>query len=337
MGLDVSKKRVIFIHGLAGKPPESVEHELWSKCLIENIRVDDPDTASALEDSPDTLRSAYWASATPHHLEDDEDYVAKLRVRVDAVIEARRQLRSGFHVGAGEAVGAFFKERGEDLVKLLTGALTIKDDVMKHYLRETELYAEDQYIADKMRQRLEEELRKAWDEGCDVTIISHSMGTFISYDVLWRFSHRSVAGYADYRQKRVQMFVTMGSPLCESAVRDMLFARYHRDGGRRQYPTNIDFWHNYACLGDVVCHPVDFDKNYFAEMKRLGILPESPAYRATSYENLHNPFEVVEHEGNSGHIKRDPHKSFGYLVQPRLGTWISNFFRGELAYSASHE
>ena len=72
MGL--SQKRIIMIHGLASKPPEADVHELWSKCLIENIRINDKTLAKQLDNDPDVFVSAYWANATPHHIEDDAAY-----------------------------------------------------------------------------------------------------------------------------------------------------------------------------------------------------------------------------------------------------------------------
>jgi len=328
--VDLSKKRVIMIHGLASKPPEADVHELWSRCLIENIRISNKTLARALEQHPETLVHAYWADATPHHVPDSPGYVRKLRVQVDKVIEERRAARDGFHVGTGARVANFFKSRGLDLVNVFTQALTIKDDVMKRYLAEIRLYEQDQYIADEMRRRLELELMRAWDEGRDVAILSHSMGTFISYDVLWRFSHRAVEPWRSYRRKRVQMFATMGSPLGDSEVRDLLFASHHSDKDKRAFPTNIDRWHNYACLGDIVSHDHDFDGDYFDEMKRLKLLPNSPKHRAIDYTNLHNPFESVTHAGNKKSEKRNPHKSYGYLVQPRLGGWVTDFLLGRL-------
>jgi hypothetical protein len=333
MATDISKKRIIMIHGLASKPPQKSLDELWSKCIVENIRIDNPDLAKLLEGTPETFLSGYWANATPHHIEDDAGYVKKLRVQVDNVITARKRAKDKFHVGFGEQVGAFFKSKGEDLVKVLAGALTIQDEVMKTFLRETELYDEDQYIADRMREPLENALRQAWDDGCEVALLSHSMGTFISYDVLWRFSHRSEPEFSRYRRKRIKLFTTMGSPLGDGVVRDLLFARHHKgDGpkGRRQYPTNIDRWHNYACLGDVVAHRTDFERAFFHEMKKRKLLPESPKHFAIDYTKLHNPFEVVTHQGNKKKEKRNPHKSYGYLVQPRLGTWLADFLLGKL-------
>lgn len=332
MPIDLSNKRIIIIHGLASKPPVKDLHSLWQHCLIENIRIDNRRLASQLDKNPEVFASAYWANATPHHIEDGPAYVKKLGAQVDEVIAERQKIKNKFHVGELKKFGAFFKDRGLDVAKLLAGALMVKDDVMKSFLRETELYAEDQYIADRMRKPLEDELRSAWQDDCDVALISHSMGSFIAYDVLWRFSHRNTEGFKKFKNKRVQLFATLGSPLGESTVRDLLFASYHEKFPKRKFPSNIDFWHNYACLGDVVSHQHNFDEIFFKPMRDEGLLPKRPKYRAIDYTNLHNPFVVVSHQGNRSREHRNPHKSYGYLVQPRLGTWIADFLKGTLQY-----
>ncbi len=341
MAMDISKKRIIMIHGLASKPPEKDFYEQWKRCVIENIKVIDDkylkspvakELAGRLEQNPETFVSAYWANATPHHIEDDTTYVKKLKVQIDEVIKERKRIKDKFHVGTKEKVGSFFKSRGLDLANILTSALTIKDDVMERFLRETELYNRDQYIADRMRGPLEAALRNAWKDNCDVAILSHSMGTFIAYDVLWRFSHRTIEAFKKFHNKRVQLFVTMGSPLGDSAIRGMLFSRHHKKGGKRQFPTNIDFWHNYSCLGDVVAHHNNFSDEYYEPMRKLNIFPDKPKFRAIDYTNLHNPFEVVSHSGNKEKEKRNPHKSYGYLVQPRLGSWLADFLLGRLRH-----
>lgn len=328
--MDLRKKRIIMIHGLASKPPAKDLHEMWSRCLIENVRLESAPVGRALDANPDVLRHAYWANAVPHHIEDDRGYVNKLRAQVDKVIDERRRLKRGFHVGAGAKVKAFFKSRALDVVDVFTSALTIKDDVAEKFLREVELYSNDQYISDAIRTPLEDELRDAWDHGCEVALLSHSMGTFISYDVLWRFSHRSVPDFHRYRNKRVRLFATMGSPLGDSIIRNLLFARHHQKKGKRAYPTNVDYWHNYACLGDVVSHDSTFEDDFFAPMRKEKVLKSRPKVRGIDYKNLHNPFESVSHSGNKGRTKRNPHKSYGYLVQPRLGSWIRDFLKDEL-------
>ena len=101
-------------------------------------------------------------------------------------------------------------------------------------MRETELYDQDQYIADQIRAPLENALRRAWDEGREPIILAHSMGTFISYDVLWRFAHRRTAGFSEYNKRRVKMFITMGSPLGDETVRNLLFAHHHENHSLRK-------------------------------------------------------------------------------------------------------
>jgi hypothetical protein len=330
MSIDLASKKIIMIHGLASKPPPDFSHHLWRRTLIENIRVSNRQLARSLDTDTEVFESAYWANVVPHHIPDDTGYCKKLQRQVDKVIDERRKTKEGFHVGVKEKVGGFFKDRGLDLVKLLAGALTIKDNVMNEFLRETELYDQDQYIADQMRAPLENALRRAWDEGREPIIVSHSMGTFISYDVLWRFSHRKTTGFKKYNNKRVKMFITMGSPLGDSTVRDLLFARHHQDHGQRQFPTNIDFWHNYACLGDVVAHQKNFSDIFYQPMRELKLFPSNKKFRSIDYVDLHNPFEVVTHSGNRNKEKRNPHKSYGYLAQPRLGSWIADYLLDRL-------
>jgi hypothetical protein len=292
MSVDLSNKKIIMVHGLASKPPRDITHELWRKTLVENIRVDQGQLAKSLDANPQLFESAYWADAVPHHIPDDRAYCKKLEAQVDKVIAERRETKDSFHVGAGEKLGSFFKDRGLDLAKLLAGALTVKDDVMTHFLRETELYDQDQYIADRIRAPLEDALRRAWDEGCEPVILSHSMGSFISYDVLWRFAHRKTEAFNKYANRRVKMFVTMGSPLGDPTVRNL--------------------------------------EAFYQPMRKLQIFPAGKKFRSIDYVDLHNPFEVVTHAGNRKKEKRNPHKSYGYLAQPRLGSWVADYLLDRL-------
>jgi hypothetical protein len=332
MSVDFSNKKIIMIHGLASKPTPEITHQLWRRTLTENIRVSHRLLARSLDAHPEIFESAYWANFVPHHIPDDSAYSKKLSIQVDKVIDERRDIKDSFHVGMGEKLGSFFQDRGLDLVKLLAGALTVKDDVMTGFLRETALYDQDQYIADQIRAPLENALRRAWDQGREPIIVAHSMGTFVGYDVLWRFAHRRTAGFGNYNKKRVRMFITMGSPLGDPTVRNLLFARHHEGHSLRQrlYPTNIDFWHNYACLGDVVAHHKNFHDIFFAPMRELKLFPANRKFRSIDYADLHNPFEVVSHAGNRNRVKRNPHKSYGYLAQPRLGSWIADYLLDRL-------
>lgn len=332
MTIDFSNKKIIMIHGLASKPTPEITHRLWRHTITENIRVDNELLGRSLDAHPEIFESAYWANFIPHHIPDDAAYSKKLAAQVEQVIDERRAIKDRFHAGPGEKLRSFFQDRGLDLAKLLASALTIKDEVMTRFLRETELYDQDQYIADQVREPLENALRRAWDEGREPILLAHSMGSFIGYDVLWRFAHRRTAGFGNYNNKRVKMFVTMGSPLGDPTVRNLLFARHHENHSlqQRRYPTNIDFWHNYACLGDVVAHHKNFHDVFYQPMRELKLFPANRKFRSIDYVDLHNPFEVVTHSANRKREKRNPHKSYGYLAQPRLGTWIADYLLDRL-------
>jgi hypothetical protein len=109
MPIDLSKKRIILIHGLAARPLEKVWLDLCRSSVIENIRASDSELAAALQGEPLVIQSAYWADAIPHHIPDDDEYCVKLRESVNSLIAERREAKDSFHVATGEQVGAFFK------------------------------------------------------------------------------------------------------------------------------------------------------------------------------------------------------------------------------------
>ncbi|MBL1141923.1 MAG: hypothetical protein HND53_07835 [Proteobacteria bacterium] len=322
--IDTNKLTIIFVHGLASKPAAIDLHRLWKKAFIENIRIDSKTLASKLEVKPEIFQSAYWANAIPDHIEDTEDYVTDLNKAVNKVIGIRRRLKNQLHIKKGGLVTANAKKFGLSIVNTLSSALTIKDNVIEEFMREVRLYRNDQFIAEQIRQPLEGILTEAWDKKHKVVLISHSMGTFISYDVLWKFSHRSEDKYTKYRNNKVDYFITMGSPLGDEKLRDfMLIERWkksseseHEDEQNRLYPLNIKQWHNFSAYGDVVCHDSTLEDDFFKGMKE-----HVKPYRANDlkdYTKLYNPFENIDG-------KKNPHKSYGYLVQPKLSEKFKEF------------
>ena len=331
MGSPINNKKIILIHGLASKPPEEKLSDFWRKSLIGSIAINNRDLSEQLEKSDNVIDLVYWANEIPHHIPDDEQYCEQLNEQITKLLDERTLKGDEFHVGTKEKIGEFFKDRGADLVKMISRALTIQDNVANKFLSEIRLYQNDQYIADKIRSKLEKSIIDAWDRDIDPVILSHSMGTFITYDVLWRFSHRTEEKYQKYRNKRVRMLATMGSPLAEKVVIDLMFRHYHDCDTVRAFPLNIDYWHNYSCLGDIVCHEDKLKKEYFDPMKKLGLFDGDGENRFNDYRNLYNPFEAVSHDRNKDKEKNNPHKSYGYLVQPKLAKWVTRYLQDELS------
>lgn len=300
-------KKVIFIHGLNSKPPKEDLFKFWKQCLLKNLEL--TDSSIQLEDSMFSM--VYWANEIPNHLEDEN--INEVQQSIDKMLNKREEVGDKLHNGKLNIIGGVLAETVTDVVSMLSGALTIKDNVLESYLQEINYYQNDQYIADKIRNHLEDEIIKAWEEGNEIAIISHSMGTFIAYDVLWRFSRKNLPKYKKYHTKKIPLFITMGSPLGEKGVKKLLFADDHKD--ERKYPSNIKRWYNFSCTGDVVSHDSTLEDDFCKDMKNKDLLEK---YR--DYINLQNIYRNPKN-------KLNPHKSFGYLIQPKLAEVLIEFFK----------
>ena len=82
-------------------------------------------------------------------------------------------------------------------------------------------------------------LKDAMDGGDDIVVIAHSLGAMISYDTFWKFCR--IGEYRpNYTDKKIDLFITIGSPLADETVKRNLKGAHLRDG--RKYPSNISRW-----------------------------------------------------------------------------------------------
>jgi hypothetical protein len=175
---------------------------------------------------------------------------------------------------------------------------------MRLQMHEATRYLRDRNrIGSAIRALVRAELEAAWAAHDRTLLIGHSLGSVISYDTLWELSNEGVAA-------RVDLFVTMGSPLATRFIRRRL--RGAGLGGVAQYPRNIRRWVNLSAHGDTTAlHPRL--KPYFREMLDLGLVESFE-----DHVDLENYFR--------GSIGLNAHESYGYLAQRRLaeviGDWL---------------
>ena len=67
--------------------------------------------------------------------------------------------------------------------------------------------------------KLTDPLAEALCDGDDIMLVSHSLGTMISYDVLWKFSYYGENRALRQHEIKVNRFVTLGSPLGDETVK----------------------------------------------------------------------------------------------------------------------
>jgi pimeloyl-ACP methyl ester carboxylesterase len=157
-----------------------------------------------------------------------------------------------------------------------------------------------------VRSVLRETLEIAWKTSDHVLLIGHSLGSVIAYDTLWELSR---AGDA----RRVDLFVTLGSPLATRFVQRSLQGA--EAVGAARYPNNIRRWANFAAKGDMTALQPRL-KPAFREMLDLGLIES-----LEDYVDLDNYFR--------GSIGLNAHESYGYLAQHALGEVIGDWLEGE--------
>src|SRR4030095_7884082 len=97
-------------------------------------------------------------------------------------------------------------------------------------------------IGTAIRKLVRAELDAAWAARDRVLLIGHSLGSVIAYDTLWELSHEG-------RAERVDLFVTMGSPLATRFIRRRM--RGAGLDGALASPLDIRRWVNLAARGDT--------------------------------------------------------------------------------------
>jgi hypothetical protein len=200
-----------------------------------------------------------------------------------------------------------FKEAAANVFSGPLSLLGIGDDIvglvapdMEHYWNPDARFGSD------VRWRLTGPLERAIKAGDDIMLISHSLGTIVSYDVLWKFSH--YGEYQHLRDKKINTLVTIGSPLGDENVKKELKGVQAKT--YRRYPHNIGRWVNFAAEDDYISHDPRL-ANDFKNMVRLGLTA-----RITD-KHIYN---MAIRGGNS-----NPHHGAGYLIHPQMSRVVTSW------------
>ncbi|WP_261902702.1 hypothetical protein [Vibrio fortis] len=306
-------KKIIFIHGRAQKPDKVSLQALWYDAIEHGLQRDCGDSSSLQAFRNVDKRFVYYGELSNTLLKKPtEDPVS----RQQALAELKEYQTVQFNEATYDDVSkiGFLKEALADTFSAILGRIGVAETLvtmvapdMAHY------WNEDTYFGSDVRHRLMVELKEALDHQDDVMIVSHSLGSMISYDVLWKLSH-----YGEYRHdygadKKVDLLVTLGSPLGDENVKGRL--KGSRLKGDKKYPLNIQQWINISAEDDFISHDSKI-KNDYKEMLELGLVPGG-------MKDIYPIYNLNIRNGKS-----NPHASIGYLIHPEfiavLNEWLSN-------------
>ncbi len=159
----------------------------------------------------------------------------------------------------------------------------------------------------QVRQRVRTTLCAAMDRGEQVMLISHGTGCIVAYDVIWELSHDPEIS-AQYAERKLGVWLTLGAPLGDSAVRKKLLGA--KEKVAKRYPRIVLSWHNLSAEDDYACH----DNTLADDFKTM--LKEKLVSSIRDYQI----YNLTVRYGKS-----NPHSSAGYYIHPRVSQIIADW------------
>lgn len=201
------------------------------------------------------------------------------------------------------ALPEFFMDIGAPLL----GAVGFRMPVIGKIAKDFAAYLDEPEFAQEARRRLREKLCQLMDRGDEIMLVTHGTGSVVAYDVLWELSNDTET-YREYGQKKVDQWLTLGSPLGDRIMQKRLLGAKERDESR--FPSNVISWHNLAAEDDYCCH----DTTLADDFKKMMV------QKRVSAVHDYRIFNLAVRYGKS-----NPHSSIGYYIHPRLAKILSDW------------
>ncbi len=297
--------RILFIPGKNPKPPPEEHRRQLLRALLRGVERVDPAAAGEIARNAEAFRVIAW---NPLYYQSYKPLDQDLRW-IDALLQ-----RTGPSEKDLQEAQSFRRRIAwllytiADLFHFLIPLLP--DPAVKATVLETARYFSNEgEIGEQVRELLKVPLRRMLAEGRRVLIIGHSMGSVIAYDALWDLTH------IEQNPERIDLFLTIGSPLGMRFTQQRLRGVHEKKTGR--YPHDIRKWVNVASQGDLTALDPTL-RDDFQDMIRLGLIESITDVNGGVYNYFRNDQGL------------NVHRSYGYLVNPRVGAVIADWWTGRM-------
>ena len=305
------KDRIVLVHGHAFKPTKNALRDISMQALQYGVKRDYPDDAKWLEAV--AIDMAYFGDLTNQRLlnasrtYDEELDVGDRRNALATLQGISVRKKFGFRQYDMLPGKTAMKELVADIGAPLMGLLGLTLALISWTVPELAAYLRNSDgFGDAVRARVQERIVEAIEAGDRLMLITHGMGSVVSFDVLWQLSRDPA--YSEYADTKVDTFVTLGSPLCDNFLRRYLLGA--KEHGIKRYPGNIISWLNLSAEDDYICHDGTIADD-LATMMRHRIVSQVRDFR------IYN--QAVRY-GRS-----NPHSSVGYYIHPRLSKIVRDW------------
>jgi hypothetical protein len=279
---------ILGVHGLNNKPETDILSKDWRRAICEGLEIN-ANIDLGIDDL--NFHMCDWASV----FHPQRETVSAYRKVVDREHIKRHKDKWWEHAAAAfgdtvDAVPDYLKRKG-----LLTD---IADTTLKEGLKDLHGYYTDSSKKQECREIVKHALNNHAAQ--KIIVVSHSMGTIISYDAM-----RIIGNESD--DVGVEHFITMGSPLGLPHVKNEI----HKEFKSLRSPSIIKRWTNFSDRRDPVCFDTHLRGDY--SKNRDGVRAED--------DRVLNDWGIA--------IGQNPlwkyHKSYGYLRTPEFSELIAEY------------
>jgi len=305
-------KKIIFIHGRSTKPKKDVLQELWFRAVRSGLKRDYGDTGvQRFEEIEKEL--VYYFDITQEKIPGWEfESEVDIQHRFDSLKKLESYGKNDFNEEEYDKLHTFgaVKEAAADIFSDVLSFFGLGKRLIKRVAKDMgEYWNEESYYSSDVRYKMTMILQDAILNKDDILIVGHSLGTIITYDTLWKFSHYSEYRNMDGMDHKIDKFISLGSPLADENVKSMLKGRNSK--GKFKYPLNLRSWVNISAEDDYVCsdEEVANDFDYMTDHDLIDKIKDIPEiYNLTVKNGVSNP-----------------HSSIGYLIHPAFISELYNW------------
>jgi len=307
-------RRLLFVHGRYFKPAAAELMDISTAAMTAAIERDRPGTSEKF--AAVTKQIAYYGDLSNAFLESKgEQYDEMLDVgdRRNALQRLRAiAKKKNFSVGRYDRIPGktAIAEFAADFAGPLLGTLGLSRKIISKIAPDLgEYWNEKSDFAAQLRDRVRAAICDAAEDGERLMIISHGTGCIVTYDALWQLSN-DAAYQQQFARRKVDLWMTLGAPLGDTAVHKRLAGSRHK--GTERYPSNVVSWHNLSAEDDYMSH----DNTLADDFKRM------LAFKQVSLIRDYRIYNLAVRYGKS-----NPHSSVGYLIHPRVAKIIAAWLR----------
>ncbi len=300
-------KTILLVHGRNFKPSKKDFQKHWLEALRFGIKRDHPDKVAALDKAK--IEFVYYGNISNKFLKEagKSPPPGDLADRREALDKLKQYDRSQFNKSTYRQLPGY-NPWMEGLADLFSGSLNLlglSETIIEAVSPDMGVYWGSYQFGSQVREVFTDVIVKAMKKPGEICVIGHSLGTLVTYDVLWKLSH-----YGEYRNKpwnrKVNLWITLGSPLADETIKDNLKGAQYAPVDR--YPTNIVDWINIAAEDDYISHDQRVAGD-FKKMKTLGYVNSITDRRM---------YNLAVRNGKS-----NPHHGAGYLISPTVADTVA--------------